>query len=793
MKYSEAWVRERVNPHETIDVLGDKLTMAGLEVESIMPAAQPFTGVVVGELLKVEVIDETSLNRLSIDVGKKKPLQILSSAPNLVETSKLAVALPGAILPNEQIVKETLIHGEVSQGMICSAKELGLSDEAEEVLSLPHACVNGSALWDVLQLDDHVLELGITPNRGDCLSIKGLAREINAITGAKLKENVIESVPAESSEQRNVKIRKDANAKRYIGRVIQNIYIDVQTPLLIRERLRRSDIRSINPVVDITNYVMLELGQPMHAFDLSEIKGSILVRSALPNETLKLLNGLKVNLDEEIMVIADEEKPLAIAGVMGGIDSSVKTVTESIFLESAYFSPEAVAQSRQKLGITSDSAYRFERGIDPTIQADAMEYATKLILDICGGMPGPLVEVVEAHFPGKTSIHIGLKKINRVLGTTLKPRAVEDIFKRLNLEIFNKEKDTLPSWDVYVPPYRHDLKCAEDLIEEIARLHGYDNIPALPLEGNISLPIEGDHQGLTWVRTTLTNKGFHEIVTYSFVDEKLQNLIDDDLKPRKLVNPINQDMEVMRTSLWGGLLQTYRYNASRQKSRVRLFEVGRVFLPRDDQYIESEQVAGLISGLEWPEQWSLKKRPVDFFDLKGIVESILSHFYPPERVTFTQASLAILHPAQSAYIVVNDKIIGALGRLHPSKAHELDLQSELYLFKIDTKALKNQKNVQYSEVSKFPEIRRDLALIVNEAIPSKAIQDTIRDSAGDWLKDVFVFDVYQGKGIAPGQKSIALGLILKHPTRTLIDDEVNERMESIQDALKRQLGAELRS
>ncbi len=633
-----------------------------------------------------------------------------------------------------------------------------------------------------------VFDISITPNRGDCLSIRGIAREVAALTRTPLTPISISPVPAAHQEILPVTVSDPSGCPHYVGRIIRQVKVDQPTPAWLQERLQQSGISLINPIVDVTNYVMLELGQPMHAFDLNKIKKGIVIRQSKAGEKITLLDGSEKVLDDKTLLIADYTKPLVIAGVMGGMDSGVTSLTQDIFLESAYFTPPAVARQRQYYNLNSDSSYRFERGVDPAIQREAIERATQLILEITGGIAGPIIEETsQKDLPKPRTISLSPEKITVLLGFSIPEKEVEAIFTALAFS-WKKEKN---HWQVDVPSYRSDLAIAEDLIEEIARIHGYDKIPTHPIEANLFTSHAAENAPDTYdLRQAFSHQGYHEIISYSFVDKKLQALLDPQEVPRELLNPISADMAVMRTNLWPGLVNTLLYNKSRQQHRVRLFEIGMCFLTKGPELVQQLKLGGLITGLAQKEQWGEPGREADFFDLKGSLENI----YP---FTFKPDTHPALHPGQTAGIYYQTHKIGILGALHPAVTQALNLPPRVFVFELDAIWLRAQlqkmDHKRFHEVSKFPEIRRDIAILVNQTIPSEEIQATIRKVAGDWLKESFIFDVYAGKGVPPGLKSIALALILQHPSRTLVDDEVAALMDRVVRTLKDQLGAELRS
>lgn len=792
MKFSESWLREWVNPKLSKEELCNTLTMAGLEVEELSPAAETFNKVIVSKILSVKKHPSAeNLKICEVAVNDKETLKIVCGATNVKIGMRAPLALNDAVLPDHIEVSTTTIRGEVSEGMLCSSRELGLSDDHSGLLELPQDAPIGADLWDYLQLGDYTIDVAITPNRGDCLSIKGMAREVAALTSSPLKKLQIEPIKPDVEDVFPIHVEMKQDCPHYVGRVIRQIKTDIKTPTWLQERLRRSGIRSIHPIVDVTNYVMLELGQPMHAFDLNTLKNGILVRQSQAGEKLVLLDGSEQTLDEQTLVIADHEKPLAIAGVMGGMDSSVTLLTQDVFLESAYFSPRTIAKQRQHYALNSDSAFRFERGIDPTIQIEAIERATEIILAICDGKAGPLIEFKhQEDLPEEVLVPFSLDKVKDILGVEITTSEVESIFERLGFKTKLVKKDVL---EVTIPPYRSDITLPEDLMEEIARLFGYNNIPTHSLRANIEANHKDTSQDLFSIRQTLINSCYNEIISYSFVDQKKQLLLNPDESPYELLNPISADMAVMRTNLWPGLINTLLYNKSRQQNRVRLFEIGTCFTKKDHYLLQRKKLAGLITGLVYEEQWGINGRKADFFDLKGDIEKILCLFKTGGEFVFQQDKHPALHPGQTAAIFYNGQKIGLLGKLHPQNLEAFDLTDDVFLFELELESLPLKQEYHIDEISKFPEIRRDIAILVNEAIPSKDIQDTIKRSAGDWLKEVFIFDVYQGKGVAPGLKSIALALIWQHPLRTLVDDEIVGLMEDVIRILKDQLGATLRS
>lgn len=791
MKFSESWLREWVNPVLTTEALCDRLTMAGLEVESCEPVAAAFTDVVVGEVLSKNKHPQADrLNVCEVSIGEGSPLQIVCGASNVRVGMKAPVAKIGAVLPNITI-KAAKLRGVESQGMMCSATELGLAEESEGLLVLADDAPLGMDFRQYWLLEDHLIDVSITPNRGDCLSIQGMAREVSALTEAPLTSLDVDSAVTLTAPAPAVKVLMPKGCPRYLGRYVRGVNAQAPTPIWMKERLRRGGIRSINVIVDVTNYVMLELGQPMHAFDADVMHGGITVRSGKGGESITLLDGSETTLNSDTMIIADDKYPLAIAGVMGGLASSVVLSTTNILLESAYFTPKVIAKQRQAYQLNSDSAYRFERGIDPTLQRLAIERAAGLIIRLAGGQAGAIAEVAsDVDLPASKSIFLSESILKNVLGVLLPASAVSRVFKALAFPHVKRDD----GWTVVVPAYRSDISLPEDLIEEVARIHGYEHIPVTELPQVVSSRLHEDSYPMQAVcRDTLTGLGLHEIIAYSFVAPTLQQLLDPTASPEALMNPMTAEMAVMRTSLWPGLIETLRYNQSRQQQRVRLFEIGKVFVRTDEGLTQPTFLGGLIAGDDLPLQWSAPARAVDFFDMKGIVESCLVSLCPGMKPLFTPAAHPALHPGQSADIRLGDVVVGWVGALHPQVKKTLDISTNVYLFELNLNKIPATQPIKAESVSKFPEIRRDLALLVDQTIPSQVIQDTIRTIAGDWLKTLFVFDIYQGKGVASEKKSVAVALLLQHPTRTLVDDEVAALIENVVAALKSELGVELRS
>jgi phenylalanyl-tRNA synthetase beta chain len=789
MKISEQWLREWVNPKLNSQQLASQLIMAGIEVEAIVPAANSFDHVVVGEVLDVKPHpDADRLRVCQVKVGEgTETLQIVCGASNVYPGLKAPVALVGAKLNPELIIKKAKLRGVESSGMLCSATELGLAETSNGLFELPADAPIGMDIRHYLKLDDQIVELKITPNRGDCLSIAGIAREVAALNDLPIQIPSLKTIPASKQEKFPIKIIEPTACTHYISRVIHHINPKAKTPTWMQERLRRSGIRSIHPAVDVTNYVMLELGQPLHAFDLSKINKEIIVRYAELGERIDLLDGQQATLDTKTLVIADHQHPLAIAGVMGGSFSAVNEATIDILLESAFFSPIAVSHAVQHYHISSDSAQRFERGVDPQLQAIAIERATELILAIAGGEPG-LINNVVATLKKPVSILLRRDRIQRVLGIAVLDHQVENILNRLGM-ICKKANN---GWEVTPPSYRFDMVIEADLIEEIARIVGYDNIPThLPTMALKTNTLSETTIDLKQIRQVLIDRGYHEAITYSFVSEKLQQLLDPQQTAKKLSNPLSTDLAVMRTSLWSGLLAAVLYNQNRQEQTIRLFETGLCFFEQGADLQQVIKIAGIVVGPVCPEQWGIKTTPADFYDVKNDLEVLLSLNHKKIGFKPDQPHSA-LHPQQQAAVYLNNKMIGHVGVLHPAIAKALDVKGLVYLFELDLSALQAAPLPRFADVSKFPSVRRDLAFIITQEVPVAAIQEKIVSNTNELLKNLQIFDIYHGQGVGLGNKSVALGLSFQHPTRTLTDSEINDQLEKIVTALGHAFAAKLR-
>ncbi len=789
MKISVQWLREWVSPRLDVPAMAERLTNAGLEVGAISPVAPALERVVVGEILSVA--PHPSAERLRccrVRVARDKVLDIVCGAPNAVAGMRAPLALPGARLPNGSVVGETDIRGVRSAGMLCSAQELGLEESSHGIMELTGAARVGASLAEALALDDQVLEIDLTPNRGDCLSVAGIARELAALTGARLRAPRVPTARVTSKRRVAVTLDAPQDCPHYAGRVLEDIDAAAPTPLWMKERLRRGGIRSIHPVVDVTNYVMLELGQPMHAFDLERVRGAIRVRHARAGDALTLLDGRQIEPPSGSVLIADERGPLALAGIMGGAASAVSATTRHLFLESAYFRPESIAGRARALGLQTESSQRFERGVDPALQRRALERATELLRGIVGGRPGPVVEATaRRHLPAVKPIALRRARVRRVLGTELGREDCETILRRLGMRSARMRE----GWRVTAPSYRFDIRREEDLIEELARLHGYARLPAtLPVIGMAGQAVPEGEIAEARLRTLLVDRDYQEVITYSFVDPALAHLLAPHEKPITLANPIAADMAAMRTSLWPGLLQTVVYNQNRQQTRVRVFELGSRFRTVGNDIGQEAVLAGAVMGPVLRPQWGEPARESDFFDIKGDVSALLQLGGQEHR--FRAQAWPGLHPGQSAVVELGDRQAGVVGRLDPAIQAKLGLDRVVFLFELAVDALRAAVVPVFREISKYPSIRRDLAVIVPEATPAQVVLDLARKVAGKLLVNLELFDQYRGKGIDSGRKSLALGLTLQDSSRTLKDSEVEAVISRVVSAFESELGAQLR-
>jgi phenylalanyl-tRNA synthetase beta chain len=799
MKISEQWLREWVAVRQDAKALAERLTLAGIEVGAVTPVAAPLENVVVAEILSLAPHPQADRLRVcQVNIGMKAPLTIVCGAANAAAGLKVPAALEGAQLPNGTKITRTVIRGVDSFGMLCAGTELGLEETSQGLMVLDTKAKPGTVITTYLQLDDYQLEVELTPNRGDCLSIMGLARELAALTGARYSPVAVKPVAVKTRRRLGVTLGAKKACARYAGRVIEGINPQASTPVWMKERLRRSGIRSIHPVVDVTNYVMLELGQPMHAFDLDKLSGNITARQARKDETLQLLDGKTLTLDPADLVIADARAPVALAGIMGGQDSAVGSATQNLFLESAWFRPEVIGIRARFYGQHTDSSHRFERGVDPALQRQALERATGLVLAICGGKPGPVTESSStAHLPKRPPILLRAARIERVLGMSFPPATVEAILKRLGMRtIRTAGGKTGRSWKVTPPSWRSDIGREIDLIEELVRVHGYDKVPARVPQAALHVPAVPESRiAARRLRDVLIDRDYQEAITYSFVDPAVQALLSPGDPPHTLANPIASDMAQMRLTLWPGLIKAALYNQNRQQGRVRLFEIGNRFLSKPDGTADEQAViAGIATGPAFPEQWGIKARPVDFFDVKGDIEALLA-LGGQRQFIFQPVRHPALHPGQAAEIVHSgntDRPIGLVGVLHPQIQAKSGLERSVILFELRLSALQTAISPKFQEISRYPAIRRDLALVLAEAIPAQNVLDNVRRTAGRLLVNLELFDEYRGEGIDSGRKSLALGLTLQDTSRTLNEEDVEAVIGRVVAGLKADFEAQLR-
>lgn len=791
MKFSESWLRTLVDPKLSSEELSHLLTMAGLEVEALDPVAPQFNDVVVAHVLEVaKHPDADRLNVCKVDTGRGEPTTIVCGAPNVAAGLRVPCALPGAKLPGDFIIKIAKVRGIESSGMLCSAKELGIAEEASGLLILPVDAPVGQSIRQYLGLDDLLFTLKLTPNRADCLSLAGIAREIGAITGAQVNLLNVPEVAPNITDQRAVMLDAPMDCPLYFGRILKGVNAKAVTPEWMVRRLERSGIRAISALVDVTNYVMLELGQPLHAFDNTKLHGAVHARLAQPGEKLLLLNEQTITIDADILVIADDTKALAMAGIMGGEESGITLETSELFLESAFFAPKAIAGRARRYCFGSDASHRFERGVDFGGARSAIERATRLILDICGGDAGPVTEAW-AEMPARKPVRLRTSRATKVLGMTMSAEQIAKLFIGLDLPFTRDGDDFL----VTPPTWRFDIEIEEDLIEEIARLHGYDNIPAPAPRGPLSMLVQAEEQRpQNRVRQFLVDRGYQEVVNFAFVEEAWEVDFAANSNLIRLANPIASQMAVLRSTLFGGLISNLLTNLKRKQSRVRLFETGRVFF-RDvngapvDGFNQPWKLAGLAYGTALPEGWGGTARKVDFYDMKGDVEALLA----PAQLRFEKLIHPALHPGRAAMVLLDGREIGCIGEIHPEWVQKYDLPLAPVIFELDFDAVKAIKVPSYQEVSKFPPVIRDIAVVVEQSLELQTLLDGLKGQLHTLIKDVQLFDVYAGKGVAENKKSLALRIVMQDTQRTLLDSEVDAAVQQLVSCLERAFGAQLRA
>ena len=794
MKIPYSWLAEWVKVPWEAPELGSRLTMAGIELEALAPAAPPFSGVVVAEILGAEPhpqADKLRVCRVSTGIGP--PLQIVCGASNARTGLRSALAVVGAQLPGDLTIGAAKLRGVESQGMLASAKELGLAESSSGILELPEDAPLGQPLREYLSLDEAVLDLNVTPNRGDVLSVIGVAREVAALTGSKVSGPRISAPPAGHSDRFEVHLEAPQACPRFVGCILRGVDNRAVTPLWMRERLRRAGVRSISPVVDVTNYVMLELGQPMHAYDLKKLKSGIRVRLAKEGEGVTLLDGTTIKAQSDMLLITDGQGPVGLAGIMGGLKTAVSPDTTEVFLESAFFTPEAILGRARRLGLQTDASQRFERGVDPTQQARAIERAIALLAPIGGGKAGPITTAQSAtHLPQRPPVTMRAKQLARLLGTALPGARVQGALEGLGMQV----APTTEGWQVTPPAHRFDIVIEADLIEEAARIVGFEAIPeADALEPQRFRPVPEARAPEEAVLGALAQRGYQEAITYAFVDPALQQRLFPNRPGLALSNPIASDLSVMRVSLWPGLLKAALENQHRQQDRIRLFEYGTRFDIDGAATREIATLAGMACGARLPEQWGVPKEirgPVDFHDVKSDVAALLAATGEAHSFTFEAGSHAALHPGRAARVLRCGREVGWIGELHPNLVQSLDFTYTPVLFELDAESALAVKRSAYHEISRFPQVRRDLAIVVDESVTLSTLAERVTLAASNLLRDLRIFDVYRGPGLEHGRKSVALGLIFQDISRTLTEEEVERLMASVMGDLRKSLNARIR-
>lgn len=794
MKFSESWLREWVNPEITTDELTHQITMAGLEVDDVLPVAGEFNGVKVGQVVECgQHPDADKLRVTKVDVGEEELLDIVCGAPNCRQGLKVAVATVGAVLPGDFKIKKAKLRGQPSFGMLCSFTELGIDVESDGIMELPQDAVIGTDFREFLGLNDVTVDVDLTANRADCFSIRGLAREVGVLNREDVTEPTAETVAPEIEDKVSIDVKAPAACPRYLGRVVKNVNVAADTPIWMQEKLRRCGIRSIDPVVDITNYVLLEQGQPMHAFDLAKVEGGIVVRMAEEGEKLTLLDGTEAELNADTLVVADHNRALALAGIFGGEGSGVNTETKDVLLECAFFAPDYIRGRARNYGLHTDSSLRFERGVDYALQYSAMERATQLLVDICGGEVAPVVAAEsEADLPTPNTVTLRRSKLDNLLGHPIASDEVVEILTRLGMTVEVTEE----GWTATAPTWRFDIAIEQDLVEEIGRIYGYDNIPNQAPSADLKMnEYKEADQPMKRVRDLLVDRGYHEAITYSFVEPEQQKLIVPDVEPLMLPFPISAEMSAMRLGLIQGLLNTVVHNQKRQQPRVRLFEQGLRFIPdeaAENGMRQETMLAGVIAGTRSDEHWDIESNTVDFFDLKGDLEAILELTANEKAYSFKSAKHPALHPGQAATIVVDGKEVGVIGTVHPELERKFGLNGRTIVFEIEWSAINTRVLPEAVAVSKFPANRRDIAVVVDDEVLSGEIISTCLEAGGEFMTDAKLFDVYTGQGVEEGKKSLAIALTLQSVERTLEDADIAGSVDAVVAAVSEKFAATLR-
>ncbi|KTD17541.1 phenylalanine--tRNA ligase subunit beta [Legionella jordanis] len=792
MKVSELWLREWVNPALEGEQLASLLTMAGLEVDSVSSVAGSFNAVVVAEVLNTMPHPQADkLTLCEVNDGTGKTLKVVCGASNVRSGLKVALARVGAHLPGGLTIKESTLRGELSQGMLCSMTELGLAEQSDGIMELAPDAPVGEDLRSYLALDDLVFDIDLTPNRADCLSVLGVAREVGALTNTVCKSFSEKKIKPSIDEKMQVKLQEPEACPQYAGRVLRGINVKASTPVWMSEKLRRSGLRAIHPVVDVTNYVMLELGQPMHAFDLTKLQGDIQVRFAQKDERLELLDGQMVQLQDNVLVIADEQKALAMAGIMGGKETAVEAQTTDIFLESAFFNPLNIAGVARKYGLFTDSSQRFERGVDPELQVLALERATELLLEIVGGEAGPVHLVNEpSALPKRAKVLFHPARVEKITGLAISHEEMVNLLSALGMTV--TQKDGL--WEVDIPSHRFDVSLEVDLIEEIARLHGYDKLSGSKMLTEVQAGTIDPIEGLsTRISQFFRSRGYHETISYSFVDPELQAALYPESQTMQLLNPISSELSQMRVSMWPGLIASMIHNIHRQQTAIKFFESGVTFeLDKDKQLTEHFCLAGLLTGAHGVINWSESSAKFDFFDAKGDLQALFA-ILQLKDVHFIAAQHPALHPGKSACIEKEGVMIGFCGVLHPKIADALDLQDEVILFELRLASLLASQPPKYQAISKYPQIRRDLSFLVANDVSAGEIEAAVREVVNsEQLKSFDVFDVYKGDNVPQDKKSLAIALTLQDENRTMVDSEINAIISAILKKLNEKFAIILR-
>lgn len=794
MKFNEQWLREWVNPAISTEQLCDQITMLGLEVDGVEAVAGEFSGVVVGEVVEcAQHPDADKLCVTKVNIGGDRLLDIVCGAPNCRQGLKVACATEGALLPGDFKIKKTKLRGQPSEGMLCSFAELGIKAEQDGIIELPLEAPIGTDLRDYLKLDDSTIEISLTPNRADCLSIAGIAREVGVINQLAVSEPTIEPVKATIADKVTIDLQAPEACPRYLLRVVKGVNVNVVSPLWLQEKLRRCGIRSIDPIVDITNLSLLELGQPMHAFDMAKVAQPVQVRMANEGEELVLLDGTTAKLQPNTLLIADQNGPLAMAGIFGGQASGVSSETKDVILEAAFFAPLAITGRARQYGLHTDASHRFERGVDFELARKAMERATALLLEICGGEAGEIVEAVSPeHLPKSNRVELRRGKLDNLLGHQIPTETVTDILNRLGLQA-EYANDV---WTVQSPSWRFDIEIEEDLIEEVARIYGYNSIPNnaplahLQMRGVPERILDAQR-----VRTAVVDSDYQEVITYSFVDPKIQQLLHPDQEALILPNPISSEMSAMRLSLLTGLLETIAYNQNRQQNRVRIFETGLRFIPdaTAENGIRQEQVFGAaIVGDKRPAHWEQKAEAADFFDLKGDLERVISLTHARNDLQFVAKQFPALHPGQSAAIMLDGKEIGFIGTVHPKIVQKLGISGKPVVFELLADAIAERPIPSAKEISRFPANKRDIAVVVDTHVAAGEVLAECRKAGGEKLVGVNLFDVYQGANLLEGKKSLAISLTVQDTEKTLEEDEINAVIQAVLSGLAQRFNAYLR-